>query len=107
MSAPQDNLFPMDEPALMAVRSSALLGRSRRMSPKQSAIMGVVNKQGAITLDEATALVGGNVYHNAKKHTGALLANMVNLGLLAREKAGVFSRPNDTLCREAGQRDAR
>ena len=77
-----------------AVRSSALLGRSRRLSPKQSAIMGFVNKQGAITLDEATALVGGNVYHNAKKHTGALLANMVNLGLLTREKAGVFSRPN-------------
>jgi hypothetical protein len=56
--------------------------------------MRVVNERGAITLDEAAALVGGNVYHNAKKHTGALLANMVNLGLLAREKAGVFSRPN-------------
>lgn len=94
MSAPQDELFKMDEPALMQVRSSALSGRSRCLSPKQAAIMGVVNRQGSITLDEATALVGGNLYHNAKKHTGALLANMVNLGLLAREKAGVFSRPN-------------
>jgi predicted transcriptional regulator len=93
MTAPQDELFSMDYNAV--VGSTSALGRSRRLSPKQAAIMGVVNKQGSITLDEATELVGGNVYHNSRKHTGALLANMVNRGLLARQKAGVFSRPND------------
>lgn len=90
MTAPDDDLFTLDSNAV-SVGSTA---RSRRLSPKQSAVMTVVNKQGSITLDETTALVGGNVYHNAKKHTGALLANMVNRGLLMREKAGVFSRPN-------------
>jgi hypothetical protein len=93
MIAPQDELFKIDQPALLRVRSSARSGRSRSLSLKQSAIMGVVKSKGSITLEEAAALVGGNVYHNAKKHTGALLANMVNLGLLAREKAGEFSRP--------------
>jgi hypothetical protein len=106
MSAPQDNLFPMDEPAIMTVRPSDIPCRSRRLSPKQSAIMDVVNKRGGITLEEATALVGRNVYHNAKKHTGALLANMVNLGMLAREKAGVFIQPNKDFTSTLPRQDA-
>ena len=89
MSDPLD-LFGADTFTPSPARPDAM--RSRRLSPKQAAIMDAVRKAGAITLDEATALVGGNVYHNAKKHTGALLANMVNIGLLAREKAGTFTK---------------
>ena len=64
-------------------------------SPKQRALVGAVKANGTITLAEATALVGGNVYANTDKHTGALLGNMVKRGLLIRVKAGVFSLPND------------
>ncbi|MCK7516196.1 MAG: hypothetical protein MZV70_77600 [Desulfobacterales bacterium] len=56
-----------------------------------------------ITLAEATALVGGNVYANADKHTGALLGNMVKRGLLIRVKAGVFSLPNAKLRQAAAE----
>ena len=63
-------------------------------SPKQRAIIADVTLNGIITLAEATALVGRNVYANAEKHTGALLANMVKKGLLVRLKPGVFSLPN-------------
>jgi len=79
---------------------SVVLGDSRPASPpqpnspKQRAIVGAVKVNGTITLAEATALVGGNVYANADKHTGALLGNMVKRGLLIRVKAGVFSLPN-------------
>lgn len=67
----------------------------RPNSPKQQAIVAAVTANGTITLAEATALVGCNVYANADKHTGALLGNMVKRGLLIRVKAGVFSLPND------------
>jgi hypothetical protein len=62
-------------------------------SPKQKAIVAYCQRNGQITLTQATELVGGNVYHNATKHTGALLANMVTRGLLARAKPGVFKLP--------------
>jgi len=70
-----------------------LIAHPRKLSPKQTQIMRVVRESGRITLQEATALVGGNVYHNKSKHTGALLSNMVNKGLLVREKVGVFTQP--------------
>lgn len=77
---------------------SADCGESRAApkanSPKQRAIIADVNLNGQISLAEATALVGKNVYANAEKHTGALLANMVKKGLLVRIKPGVFSLPN-------------
>jgi hypothetical protein len=73
-------------------------------SPKQRAIIADVKLNGQITLAEATALVGRNVYANADKHTGALLANMVKKGLLVRIKPGVFSLSNDLITHEMGQK---
>lgn len=43
-----------------------------------------------MSLTEITRLVGGNVYHNADKHTGALLSNMVRRGMIERVKPRVF-----------------
>jgi len=61
------------------------------LSPKQSAIAAFCRQnEQQITLEQATALVGRNVYHNAEKHTGALLANMVKRGMLVRVKPGLF-----------------
>lgn len=65
--------------------------RMRALSPKQSAITQYLRANGTITTAQATQLVGGNVYHNAAKHTGALLSNMVKRRLIQRVKVGVFS----------------
>lgn len=59
-------------------------------SPKQSAIIAFCRTSAEITLEQATALVGRNVYHNADKHTGAILSNMVKQGMLVRIKPGLF-----------------
>ena len=48
---------------------------------------------GFITLKEAVHLVGGDVYANADKHTGAILSNMVRHGMLIRVKPGTFKLP--------------
>jgi hypothetical protein len=48
---------------------------------------------GFITLKEATRIIGGDVYANAGKHTGAILSNMVKRGMLIRVKPGAFKPP--------------
>ncbi len=85
----KDELFTLDL-GMIITDSVDRTGRSRRLSRKQAVIMSAVNEQGAITLDVATVLVGRDVYYNQKKHTGALLSNMVKRGLLTRQSPGVF-----------------
>ena len=62
-------------------------------SRKQQAIIRSARMNGFITLKEAVHLVGGDVYANADKHTGAILSNMVKRGMLVRVKPGMFKLP--------------
>jgi hypothetical protein len=82
-----------EEPMLLDVPLCAppIGQRMRGLSPKQSAIVQYLRKNGTITTAQATELVGGNVYHNAVKHTGALLGNMVKRRIIKRIKVGLFS----------------
>ena len=63
--------------------------RPKPRSPKQRAIVDVLQKEPHITLAAAVALIGGGIYANA--HVGALLANMVKKGMIKRLKPGVFT----------------
>lgn len=65
--------------------------RMRGLSRKQSAIVDYLRKNGTITTAQATALVGGNVFYNQAKHTGAVLSNMVKRRIIKRIKIGEFS----------------
>jgi hypothetical protein len=62
-------------------------------SRKQQDIIRSAKMNGFITLKEAVCLVGGDVYANADKHTGAILSNMVKRGMLIRVKPGTFKLP--------------
>jgi hypothetical protein len=62
-----------------------------KMSRKQKIIMGALATKQSITLQDAVRLIGGNIYINAEKHTGALLSNMVKRGMIVRLKPGVFA----------------
>lgn len=83
-----DELFP-------AERGTLLVSGTRRvtLSRKQRSVVAYLEKNGEMTLSQATALIGGDIYANAEKHVGALLSNMVNRGLLIRTKPGVFKLP--------------
>ncbi len=82
-----DELFPMDLTPDLATVSSLALSR------KQRAIFDYLRINSTITLLQATALVGRNVYTNSIEHTGALLSRMVKRGLIVRVKPGLFKRP--------------
>lgn len=82
-----DELFPAE--AVRAIDPDAV----QRLSKKQRAILESIKLNGQITLEMAVHLVGSNVYHNAAKHTGALLANMVKRGLIKRTSPGTFTTP--------------
>ena len=60
------------------------------MSPKQRTIIAAIRERGEITLRGAVGLIGGDIYTNAEKHVGAVLANMVKRGMIVRVKPGVF-----------------
>jgi hypothetical protein len=62
-------------------------------SRKQQIVIRSARMNGFITLKEAVRLVGGDVYANADKHTGAILSNMVKRGMLIRVKPGTFKLP--------------
>lgn len=62
-------------------------------SAKQRAIVAYLKEHATITLDQAAALVGRDVYASQHKHTGALLANMVRRGYVVRTARGVFALP--------------
>lgn len=83
------NLFPHDRWAeiLTGTRPRA---RGRRLSAKQARIIRALRDAHTITLDEAVRLIGGNHYCNARKHVGALLANMVTRALIQRVKPGLY-----------------
>lgn len=86
MSAP-DELFP----SASVANPAALRGRPNRgLSPKQNAVIEYLSKYDSISLDFAVALIGGDLYANAREHVGALLANMVRRGLIVRVKPGIF-----------------
>lgn len=63
------------------------------LTPKRRAVLQYLDKNSTITTAQATHLVGGNVYANADKHTGRLLAVMVSRGLIIRQKPGVYCLP--------------
>lgn len=48
--------------------------------------------KGSITKLRAVQLVGSQ-YHNQRKHTGAILSNMIRRGYIERVKRGVFRLP--------------
>lgn len=75
-----------------SVASTAPKEMARRigMSPKRKAIVEYLRLNGSITLAQATALVGGNVYANQRKHTGALLGVMVRVKILVRTGPGIY-----------------
>ncbi len=60
------------------------------MSRKQTIIIQTLKKQPEITLDQAVRLIGGDVYANAPKHVGAVLARMVRRGMINRVRPAVF-----------------
>ena len=62
-------------------------------SRKQQSVIRSAKTNGFVTLKEAVRLVGGDVYANAEKHTGAILSNMVKQGMLIRVKPGTFKLP--------------
>lgn len=70
------------------------IGANRPTSRKQKAIIEYLTLNKEMTLAQATELVGGNVYYNQRKHTGALLSNMVARGLIQRKSPGSFALPS-------------
>lgn len=93
MTAPNDYLFEMDSNAV-SVESTALFGIARKPSPKQAKVLAMLREKPEITLQEAVAVIGTDIYANACKHVGVTLANMVKRGMLRRIKKGVFGLPN-------------
>lgn len=80
-----DTLFPVVD---------SLAPAAAGLSRKQSVIVEFMRKSGGkITLSQAVALTGKNLYANAQFHTGATLARMVKRGLVRRIKPGVFGFP--------------
>jgi hypothetical protein len=67
--------------------------RRKPLSTKQSIIIQALREQPQITLSHAICLIGRNIYHNAPKHVGAVLSNMVKRGQIVRIKPGVFQLP--------------
>ena len=68
-------------------------GPTKRLpkSSKQDAILHLLRTAPQITLADAVAAIGGNIYCNAEKHVGAVLSNMVNRGMIRRVKKGVYA----------------
>lgn len=67
------------------------------MSPKQEKIMAFFRQAEGIVLTtkQAVELIGGDIYHNAAKHVGNVLSNMVCKGWIERAGKGRFIRPAD------------
>lgn len=61
-----------------------------RLSSKQKQILEVVREHGQVNLTHLVDEFGHWYYYNEKKHLGALLSNMVKVGLLERIKPGLF-----------------
>ena len=74
------------------VAATAPAKRDTAISKKQRAVLLHLHHNGTITLDEAVELIGRNIYHNAHKHTGAVLSNMVRRGLIRRTNPGNFAK---------------
>lgn len=62
-------------------------------SNKQRAVISHLQRSESMTLTEAVALIGRDIYCNRHKHVGAILSNMVKRGLIERVKPGVFRMP--------------
>ena len=75
---------------LFPVTETAVTQRAPVLTPKRRTILEYLRTNGVISLAQATQLVGRNVYHNERKHTGAVLAGMVEAGLIVRAKRGEF-----------------
>ncbi len=93
MNAPNDYLFEMDSNAV-SVEATDLFGIARKPSPKQAKVLALLREKPEITLQEAVAVIGTDIYAKACKHVGVTLANMVKRGMLRRIKKGVFGLPN-------------
>lgn len=61
-----------------------------KVEDKRAIIVAHVVQHGRITKSEAVQLVGSTYYCNADKHVGDILSRLVNVGVLIREKPGVF-----------------
>ena len=95
MTAPNDYLFETDT-NVVSVGADALSGIVRKPSPKQAKVLSMLREKPEITLQEAVAVIGDDLYYaNACRHVGVTLANMVKRGMLRRIKKGVFGLPNE------------
>ncbi len=77
---------------------------ARKSSKKQDAVLAFLREAPTITLDQAVAVIGRNLYANAKFHVGNVLSNMVKRGMLRRIKPGLFALaepPHDDLLGKA------
>ena len=63
------------------------------MIPKQRKILSHFRGHATMSLKEATHLVAADVYANKRKHTGAILANMIKRGMLVRVARGTYTTP--------------
>ena len=64
-----------------------------RINQDQQLIISHIEKHGQISLAQAVAITGGNLYCNAPKHVGARLKRMIDRGLITRLKPGIFILP--------------
>lgn len=60
-----------------------------KLSEKQQTIIDYIREHGQATKQELIPLVN-TYFHNASKHVGDLLSNMVKRGYIKRVKPGVF-----------------
>lgn len=81
----------------MLLYAEATRSRHIARSHKQRAVIAHLAAHDTLTLEQAVGMIGGDIYANASKHVGALLANMVRRGLIIRRKPGVFAAPSSDL----------
>lgn len=93
MTQGEFDLFGTTAPAA-APEPSAVAAAARHLGPKQSQVIARLKQVATITLTEAVALIGQDIYANRRNHVGAVLSNMVDRGLIVRVTPGVFALPN-------------
>lgn len=67
-----------------------------QLNRDQAEVMRLLRERGTLTLDDAVAIFGKRIYHNASAHIGARMSRMVDRGLIVRVKPGVFAIPKQT-----------
>lgn len=104
MTAAQQTLKLLGE---MPQALSLAPGSAVRLSKKQKSIVEYLAANGTITLQQAVALIGRDIYANACKHVGVTLANMVKRGMIVRLSKGLFALPPKLRSQDMGTHEER